>query len=340
MSDEEKSNELTFLKGSFIVDSKGMYGIFYILLDTKTNQYEKLNLLVSHYRTSLDEAFSGENWANASWGAIEDFINHSRYKGDYADKQTQDIQESIENKLQSADIEIIVDFVKAKDIGSLDQKFYEFFRKAVGEAAIAFGFAFEKITQHEIRQREAEKQAIYDEQQQVIAEQKSQFEQAKQQIPSDGAIIDISLVLAPVSGKPIDDLKVGDVIMIRLDYNTPKGRYFANFLEIVRDDKILPIPGKVEKIEKGPTGEHFVLTKIQDGIYGRLTESEPVKIKLFDPAKDKPLKGKQLPKSEDKNTPISASEGAKQYNLQIYILTGALIVLIILVIFYIYIYHL
>lgn len=337
---EESSKEISnlyFLKVRFLSDEKGTYGILYILFDPKRNHYEKMNLIATHYRTFIEEIVPETGWDSCSWSYLEDVINQALYKGDFADNITKELKLTIEKVLKSAEIEMIVPMVEKKEVELLKQKFLEIFSKATGESKWFFDFAFEFTTSQEIEKKEIAKKETYVEEQKKIDTKIDQFQKSKLQTPTSGVTLDVSFVLSPVKGIPIAELKKGDIIIIRIDINNPKGMSFANLLEVIRDGEGIPFPAQIEKIEKSPIGEYFVITKIQDGIFGKISETEQVKIRRFDPEKDQPLKEKKpshLDKqelSQEKNLYESINKNNKTFIL---ILGGAFFFLIIFIIVY------
>ncbi|MDH4129377.1 MAG: hypothetical protein OEV44_11510 [Spirochaetota bacterium] len=338
-SNQEKN--YLFLKSRYLAEEKGIYGLFYIMFEPKTNYYEKLDLIASHFKAFINEIAPETNWPTMNWSQLEDIVNDIRYKQKFTIDITKDLKLTVEKTLQSADIEFIIPMVEKNDIAALDLKFHEIFRKSIGDTKITFNFNIEKITSSDIELKKLNKKEIYSEEKKALEDKLAEFEQKKHQIPQGSAVIDVSFVLSPVSGIPINELKVNDMIMLRIDTNNTKGRYFADLIGALRGQDVLPIPASVYKIEKNPIGEYFVLAKIQDGIYGRISETEQVKIRRFDPDKDELLMSKTLPYNVKENPTSPKIDFASSMKMKdkviIFILGGALILLIILVFIFYYV---
>ena len=92
-----------------------------------------------------------------------------------------------------------------------------------------------------------------------------------------------NLVLGPVSGKPIYDIKPKDTIMIKINSTSEKGNYFIDLLNArTPEGEILPVKGIVKDLYTNALGEYELLIQIGPGIYGKTVESERVKIKMYD----------------------------------------------------------
>ncbi len=333
-----EKEELVFLKSRFLINEKNLYGVFYILFNINNNGYEKVDIIASRYRDFIEEAFPIKLWSTYSWIDLEHFITMSKIKGQYADVQTKDIHDAIDIVLKSINVSLLVLEIKKEKVTELEQEFTNIFIKAVGNCSPVFEFTFESTTYAQIESQKKDKEKLYDEQQKDIATKTVEFEQVKKQIiPGDAALINVLFVLAPISGVPIEKLNVGDRVMIKVDISDPKSNYFADILNSVKDKKANPIPAIIEKIEKTPKGGYFVLTKIQDGIYGQLTEEEPIKVQEVDNEKYKLLEKHNTKKSHDYYDPESIVMNKKD-NMQLIILLSAfaLIITAVLYIFFVF----
>ena len=99
-------------------------------------------------------------------------------------------------------------------------------------------------------------------------------------------IINASLVVSPVSGTPINEIKIGDMIVVSINSNL----FEENMIYIEskgKKDKYSKyfVPGEI--LEKIVTDESTKLTiKLSDEYCAVIEETEPIKLKIFDPEKD------------------------------------------------------
>ncbi|MFN4217233.1 MAG: hypothetical protein ACK4HQ_07530 [Brevinematales bacterium] len=110
--------------------------------------------------------------------------------------------------------------------------------------------------------------------------------QPESKVEESAVILDVSLVLSPISGVPIYELKEGTKIFIKITEQTSRGQYFNDLLGANEGGEILPVPATVKKVSK--EGKIYtVLVEIGPGIYGKSLDEDTVKVKLYDSAQDK-----------------------------------------------------
>mgnify|MGYP006939741978 CR=1 FL=1 len=99
-------------------------------------------------------------------------------------------------------------------------------------------------------------------------------------------IINASLVVSPVNGTPINEIKIGDMVVVSINSNL----YEENMIYIETKGKKdeyskALVPGEI--IEKTVTDESVKLTiKLSDEYCAVIEETEPIKLRIFDPDKD------------------------------------------------------
>ena len=85
-------------------------------------------------------------------------------------------------------------------------------------------------------------------------------------------------VLAPISGIPVFNLKNGDEIMVRI-VDDKKGQLASKVLQMDPKKNLL-ISAKIQKIQF-KDDNHQLLVHIRNNYYGRIIESEKIKIKSY-----------------------------------------------------------
>lgn len=99
-------------------------------------------------------------------------------------------------------------------------------------------------------------------------------------------IINASLVVSPVNGTPINEVKIGDMVVVSINSNL----YEENMIYIESKGKKdeyskALVPGEI--IEKAVTDESVKLTiKLSDEYCAVIEETEPIKLRIFDPDND------------------------------------------------------
>lgn len=99
-------------------------------------------------------------------------------------------------------------------------------------------------------------------------------------------IINASLVVSPVSGTPINEVRIGDMVVVSINSNL----FEENMIYIESKGKKDAyskslVPGEI--LEKVVTDESVTLTiKLSDEYCATIEETEPIKLRMFDPDKD------------------------------------------------------
>lgn len=99
-------------------------------------------------------------------------------------------------------------------------------------------------------------------------------------------IINASLVVSPVSGTPINEVRIGDMVVVSINSNL----FEENMIYIESKGKKdvyskSLVPGEI--LEKVVTDESVTLTiKLSDEYCAIIEETEPIKLRMFDPDKD------------------------------------------------------
>lgn len=92
-----------------------------------------------------------------------------------------------------------------------------------------------------------------------------------------------SLILAPVKGKDISTLIVGDRVKIKIVDRTPKAVSLAKAFKAWEDGQMLPIAGRVVTVKKSPQGGYKIFVIVAKGIFIRIDEEEDrIKILMDD----------------------------------------------------------
>ena len=104
-------------------------------------------------------------------------------------------------------------------------------------------------------------------------------------------LINASFIVDPVSGTSINDIKIGDKVMVSINSNTVEENII--YLELKgKKDKYSKYLVPAEVLEKNVSEKSIkILLKLIDGYCSLIEESEPIKLKIFNPIKDVYIEG-------------------------------------------------
>ena len=112
----------------------------------------------------------------------------------------------------------------------------------------------------------------------------TEFERRIRQIEEEANyVVDGASIVAPVKGKYINEIKVGEKIMVLLPNKDPVSRKVLNVLEAVDSDgRISPIKGRIKDKVPMEKGGVIIYALVAKGVLAKLVEEENVKIRMED----------------------------------------------------------
>lgn len=275
----------TIVKARFKAIDTNTFGLIIIFLNNNLKVAENISVIASHF-SSLYETDPKGTWAD-----MEERIFSLKWKGEFATSISRDIQTYIESTLRDVRIEELYNFIKSNAVSKIENLFFTLLMKPIGEKNIHVEVSWEKVSAEEIQQVKDERESRDSGEASSTPQEAPASEDAalveEFQLEEGSVVLDINLILAPVSGIPIFELKRGDRIMVKIDPSTNKGKYFIDLLNAMHDSEVVPIPCVVHGVKVNKFNEFSILVKIGEGIFGKVIETEPVKLKKYDPEADK-----------------------------------------------------
>ncbi len=324
-----EQKNLYILKGRFKSNSLNFYGLFLLIFNTRQE------LIVSHILVStFSSAYDME--PHIAWEKYEEYIVNSKWKGNNNSNMTASLENFLkqitsENNGQK---EILYGYVKNYEYDNVDSFMFDIINRIIHDKNLIIETGIQEASETEFREVKENKTQKKD----------KNSAQTNQKIASEeGVTLVIQLILAPVSGKPIYELKIGDVIMCKIIPNTDRANYFIDLLNLRVENLIKPVPCKVIDIKSEGKGQPLeILTEIGPGIYGKCIEDErQVKLRMYDPDVDERISKKNI---KDIKTEAAGKESFISKNISnwkkisfikfLYITIGVLVIIAMVLILY------
>ncbi len=324
----------TIIKGKFKATASSSFGLFIAFLDNVTKNVDKSDVISSHFSTIF------ENNINMPWNELEDLISKMKWKGEYATNLTHDIQSTMEDLFEPGTGRGIDIWhaIKKSQLTKTIGIFEEYLMRPTGDKNIKCEISVETINKTDIEDVKKMRE-MRDNQDLLASDISSVTQPAAPNIEDSAVVLEMSLVLSPISGVPLTELKQGEKILIKISEQTSRGQYFIDLFNASQGNEILPIPATIESVT--PSGKFYtVMVSLGPGIYGKAMEEDNVKAKRYDPAQDK---RKQIPTLPQQNPALSAAattaapdgleeEKPKNKNLILFIIGGMAVLLLIILI--------
>ncbi len=331
---EPAEKTIIVIKGRFKAPSVSSFGLFIVFMDNASKSVEKFDVVCSHFSTLY------ENNISIPWNEIENIIVKLKWKGEYATSLTHDVQASFDDLFQmgSGRTPEIWGNIKKLQLNKVENIFEEALTRPAGDKNIKVDVAIETLPASQIES--TRKMQTDTSGKDILSaltpspQQETQAKPAESFIPEDSAVLlEVSLVLSPVSGVPIYELKEGDKIFIKITEQSNRGQYFIDLLNASEDGNLLPVPASVIKVVK--EGKIYtVIVNIGPGIYGRSMDEDNVKVKMYDPLYDKRKKKTEITGLEQKqnieNVPVEKKAKALEIPFHFVFIAMGIIAIILL----------
>lgn len=232
---------------------------------------------------------------HAGWEEYEEKIIQTQWSGKFNQHVTRDIQIHFEgvfddNFQRTQLFEAANDY----DFGTAEQIIFDGIKRILQDKNLKVEISIQEATDDEVaeirNQREEERQAQY-----------KPPEENEFNIEEGASLLPASLVLAPVNGKPLYDLRIGDKIMIKLDPKSARNQHFISQYQLKTENgTYLAVPAEVIDIKAPSKADPIqILTRIEDSVYAKSTEEErQVKLRMFNSATDRSIRQIRSPKSQ------------------------------------------
>ena len=309
-------------KGRFKSNSLSLYGIFLIIFN-KNGDVDSYNTVVSTFSNVY------ELEPHSSWEKYEEMILDLKWRGNNNVSMTSSLMDQLskfakEDNLQSQLFSYINDY----DYTNAEGMLYDFVNRIIHDKNLILETTIQEITPEEFHETK---------------DQRGKFQETRGTARSleDGAVIlPIEPVLAPVKGKPIYELKVGDKIMAKIIASSDRANYFIDLLDLREGKSVKSLPCEVIDIKSsGRNTPIEILTQIGPGIYGKCDEEEKqVKLRVYDPITDGPInKSKIDPKKIAEKSDRESTPAGAGFSRGTYLVIALFAVLLMIFILLIYI---
>jgi hypothetical protein len=302
---QETRDSTLIVKGRFKAGSLSLYGQFILIFKDKSS-FDTYNAVVSTY-SDLYDLEPHEDWLK-----YKEFIANAKWKGTFNASMTTGIMEQFKKFSQQMNsLTLLYNNVSDYDYNSIELTLFDLVNRIVHDKDLILETAIQEITPSEYREASAASTpARHTEKVETVSSMSEDYS-----LEEGSVILAVKPIVAPVKGKPIYELRVGDKLMVYIQPLSDRANYAIDQLDLREENEIRPTAAQIIDIKAGSGKNNPVdiLTLISPGIYGKFTETEKqVKLKLYDPNVDGPMRvlhGGKAVRKEKKETPKEARIG-------------------------------
>ncbi len=321
-----EDNKYFILKGRFKSNSLNFYGLFLVVFNRRKD-LELCHSIISTYSSIY------ELETHFSWEKYQELIVNSKWKGNYNPSMSTSIQELFDKLTTDKEEKMqLYELIKSYNYDNIDPFIFDIINRVIHDKNLILETSIQEVSASEYRDmKESDKKS------KDLPDKTGNGYQTE----DDSVTLGVQLILAPVSGKPIYELKIGDKIMTKIIPNTDKANYFIDLLDLRVEDHIKPVPSKIIEIKSDNRNDPLeLLTQIGPGIYGKCFEDErQVKLRMYDPAMDvSPVKKDVKPKKEITQSILKTPKFGGRGIPKITLLIGGLVILMLTLILILILY--
>lgn len=276
-------NDWSVVKAKIFTPKHNFYGLMVAFLDNLNHSIENMTLVFSIYSETHEIPLDGK------WNEFEKKIQDMIYGGNFSQTITMTTMDKLKDDIMenSFGTELLRN-INNQDNGMVNQQFAEKISKILNDPQVQVDCQYESITSEELAKGRIREEKPAD-----------QGSNAGIATPSNFRLVNAKLILAPVDGKLITDLKEGDTIMVNLIVMSMAENHIIDKLKLRKPDgSAKPAPAKITKIQ--PYGKGYqLLVHFVDNYYAKIIEEERILVKTFtavDPKRSAVKSGGQKPK--------------------------------------------
>ncbi|HNU91213.1 MAG TPA: DUF4899 domain-containing protein [Spirochaetota bacterium] len=313
------------VKGRFKSQSLNLYGIFFVVFDTE-GSIENQNIIVS----TFSNAFELE--PHVGWERYEENIMELKWKGNFNSSMSSSLIDQLKAVATQPNLNSqLYESASGYDYDRVEIFFSDMLYRIVHDKNLILEIGIQEVTEEEFK-------AARERRQQAVETPAAQAAKKGYNVEDGSVILPLQPILAPVKGKPLYELKIGDRIMAKIVANSEREKYFIEILNLRVEDHVRPVPCEVIDIKASSKNDPIeILSQIAPGIYGKMVEDErQVKLRMYDPMVDGPISKKTIPvRNPLKEQPTNAApEGG--VSRMTYFIMGLFALLLVIFIILIY----
>jgi hypothetical protein len=299
-------DSILIVKGRFKAGSLKLYGQFIIIFKNNT-AFDTYNTVVSTY----SDIYNLE--PHEDWLKYREFIANAKWKGTFNSNMTASMLDEFKKfSEQMNTITLLYTNVSEYDYTAMEVMLYDVIYRVIHDNDLILETAIQEITPSEYQEALSSTAAASKSAEKNDKPPVSDYEEYS--LEKDAVILPVKPIVAPVKGKPIYELRVGDKLMIYIQPISERANYYIDYLDLRKDKEILPTTAQVIDIKagSGKNNPTDILTLISPGVYGKITENEKqIKLKIYNPETDGDIEQKKGGKTSKKGVLDSQKEARK-----------------------------
>ncbi len=316
-SSVQPEGNILIVKGRFKSNSMNLYGLF-LLSFNSMKKLDSHHVIVSSYSDMYDLE------PGTPWNRYEEYIVDRKWKGNFNNSMTASIMEAFDRLSEDSRVmKNLYDNVYNYDYDQMDLIIYDLINRIIHDKNLIMESLIQEISIQELQNVKDTRSKPQNQAENAAEEKKD----------SHGVILQVKPVLAPLNGKPIYELRIGDRIMIKIIPSTSKEQYYIDLYNLKDDRGIRVIPATVIDIKSSSVKNSPIelMVEIVPGVYGLCLEDEKlIKLRMFDPKTDSGINEKEKSSVKKDNGAYPQPDEKGSSGKSIMIMAGLFVVILTL----------
>ena len=272
-----KSSErnISIIKGRFSAPSAEYKGGFLVIIDAASKEIERI--IVTVFRLN-DEKFSAD--INEPWTAFQETLYSLKLSESEMFETAQKLHTFLERDILRNNLDLVIDAGRSGNRSHLNLLFGGWIKDIIYDESLSAETEVESIIHDDYRRREAERSKRT----QPPPETEADTPRKAKKVT---AALTAELIIDPTGGRPIGDLKAGDLVLTRITDGRDVARYIAQLIGGRRGDEIVPVAARIESINVGSSGRYTVTAKLGEGLVARMIGESKMKVRMAEPMMDR-----------------------------------------------------
>ncbi len=274
MATQEKKPTYKVIKCRFRGRGVKIFGLIVLVWNNDTHSLEEVHVAVSRftnvYDVSLDEPFL----------SITEKIATFTFRGSVVKAMSEGVSTAFKSDGHKSSVRDIFRFCKSKNQERVADIIRSIINRQINDREPHIDFKVEEHTDQEMLALQQGRSA--DPVQNNASEKTEKLKSVSFELQPTDVLLDAELVLSPMQGKAINDVRSGDKIFIKLIENSERAKYFIDTLNAREKDSsaVVPITASVEQVRGIEGGDFALLIELGPGIFAKCVEENNIKVKI------------------------------------------------------------
>ena len=312
-----KSSEqnICIVKGRFTAPYADAEGGFLIIIDAVEKEIERMIVSVFRLRGLK---FSAD--IKGAWSDFQEAMYSMKLDEGEIFETTQKLHTFLERDVLESNLDLIVDAGRTRNISQLNMSFADWIKEVIYDQGLSVETEVETITNDVYRRSEVQRS----QNNQTQAPAKVEAAPAKR-AKRITATLTAEPFIDPIGGRPVSDLNVGDMVLIRITDARDIARYITQLIGGRQGDEIIPLAAKIERIDLATSGRYTMTVKLGESLAARMIGESKMKVRMA-------LRGRG--QDEKGSSDLSTALAGKNYGLPLTVFLTASLFVMLVIIFY------